>query len=546
VNLLTPIRCGLVLLLAASAANAAEPASVWDWTGFYLGAHGGGMLGQSDVADPYGRSIYGDTVRTPGVLFGAQAGYNWQAAGSRLIYGLEGDLSALDGEGTATCFAFSGRFTSSNCRARPDFAATIAGRLGYAGGSDGRTLYFLKAGGAVLHNRIDATTNFGFGVFPIRTVGTTATSLGWTIGAGVERAVTPAWSVKLEYDYLDFADASFTTRRGFLTTPGGIFTVVPSANVGVDQSVHMVKLGLNYRFGADPIAKWRDPPTTTAVSGWAFETAARYWVSSGRFQKDLPAFTNSKTSLISRLTYDGLSAQSGEAFGRLDSPWQFFLKGFAGLGRVDGGKLHDEDWGLFPTGAPFTSYSNTVSNLTDTKLHYGVIDAGYDFLTTPDFKLGGFIGYTKIHEQYAANDCRQIASPSAGICTPPITGVPVITETDTWSSLRLGLAAEFWLLPQLKLVADAAYLPNVSFKGVDNHWLRQLVIDENGRGQGTQLEAILSYYITPNFSVGAGARYWAMWTRTGADAFNGVPIRRPDTYRYERYGMLLQAAYNFH
>jgi opacity protein-like surface antigen len=544
VTALTPVRCALVLLLMAGAASAAEPMPVWDWSGFYLGVHGGGMLGRSNVGDPYGTSIYGDTVRTPGVLFGAQAGYNWQAAGSRFVFGVEGDFSRLDGVGTATCFAFSGGFTSSNCRARPDFSATLAGRLGYAGGDDGRTLYYLKGGGTLLHNRIDATSNYGFGFFPIRAAGTTATSPGWAIGAGVEHAVTPAWSVKLEYDYLDFADASFTTHRGFLTSPAGFFTVLPRATARVDQSMHAVKLGLNYRFGAEPVAKWRAAPAAAIAPGWAFEAAARYWVSSGRFQKDLPAFTNSKTSLISRLSFEGLAAQSGEAYGRLDSPWQVFVKGFAGLGRVNGGKLRDEDWGLF-TAAPLTSYSNTVSNLTDTRLHYGAIDLGYDFITVADFKLGGFLGYTKIREQYAATDCRQVASPSAGICTPPISGVPVITETDTWSSLRLGLAAEFWLLPRVKLAADAAYLPNVSFKGVDNHWLRALVIDENGRGEGAQLETILSYYVTPNFSLGAGARYWAMWTRTGADAFNGVPIRRTDTYRYERYGVLLQAAYKF-
>ena len=85
----------------------------------------------------------------------------------------------------------------------------------------------------------------------------------------------------------------------------------------------------------------------------------------------------------------------------------------------------------------------------------------------------------------------------------------------------------------------------MKFSGVDNHWLRALVISETGSGQGVQLEAMLSYYITPQFSLGVGGRYWAMWTTTGSDAFNGVPIARKDTYRYERYGVLVQAAYKF-
>jgi hypothetical protein len=86
----------------------------------------------------------------------------------------------------------------------------------------------------------------------------------------------------------------------------------------------------------------------------------------------------------------------------------------------------------------------------------------------------------------------------------------------------------------------------VSFRGRDDHWLRALVIDENGNGRGVQVEAILSYAPTPDLSVGIGARYWGLWTRNGVDAFDSVPVGRDDTYRYERFGLLMQAAYKFH
>ena len=42
----------------------------YDWSGFYIGAHLGGGLQLSDIADPFAPSIYGDTVRTPGPLAG--------------------------------------------------------------------------------------------------------------------------------------------------------------------------------------------------------------------------------------------------------------------------------------------------------------------------------------------------------------------------------------------------------------------------------------------------------------------------------------------
>ncbi len=525
---------------------------MWTWTGAYAGVHIGTMGGITNFADPYGPSIFGDNVRTPGFLGGGQIGYNWQMPASPFVLGVEGDISGLDSGGTNTCFAFSGLFTSSNCRARPDFAATLTGRLGYATGAAGHTLLYVKGGAAVLHSTLDATTNYGFGVFPITTTSASPTKLGWTVGAGVEQAVSPAWSVKLEYDYLSFANTTLATPPSFVTTPAGFFFPVPGSTTNVRQSVHEIKLGLNYKFGVDPWAPWQSAsssmpikgPLPIIASGWSFEPGIRYWYSSGRFQKDLPSGAASSTSLISRLTYADLTAHSGELFGRLDTPWNIFLQGYGGLGGITGGHMNDEDWGIF-TAAPATAYSNTLSSLNNSGMRYATIDLGYDFLRGPGYKIGAFVGYNYVYEQYAATTCTQIASPSSGICAPPINGTPVITETDKWNSLRVGAAAEMWLTPQLKLSGDAAYLPYVGFTGVDNHWLRALVINESGRGRGVQMQAILSYYITPQFSVGAGGRYWAMWTSTGSDAFNGVPIARTDTYRYERYGLLLQAAYKF-
>ena len=524
----------------------------WSWNGSYIGGHVGTALGFSDVSDPYGASIFGDKIRTPGFLLGLQVGHNWQAPGSNFVWGLEGDLSWLDAEGTNTCFAATGTITSSNCRARPDFTGTFTGRLGIATGTGGHTLFYGKGGVAFLHNRLDATTNYGFGVFPITTTSATPTSWGLTIGAGVEQAVSPAWSVKLEYDYLGFADATLASPATFSTTPAGFFTAVPGASANVQQSMHEVKLGLNYKIGADPWAQWgsagssmpvKAPPMLT--SRWAFEMGGRYWFSSGRFQKDLASGPTSSLSLISRLTYDDMTAHSGEAFARLDTPWDVFIKGFAGLGRISsGGHMNDEDWGLF-TAAPATAYSNTLSNLSSTNINYATIDLGYDFLHGPGYKVGAFVGYNHVYEQYAATDCNQIASPTSGICSPAITNTAVITETDKWNSLRVGLATVGWLAPQWKLSGEVAYLPYVKFTGVDNHWLRALVIDETGTGRGVQTEAMVSYYVTPQFSLGIGGRYWVMWTTNGSDMFNGVPTNRGDTFRYERYGLLLQAAYKF-
>jgi outer membrane immunogenic protein len=69
------------------------------------------------------------------------------------------------------------------------------------------------------------------------------TRIGWTIGAGVEWAMWGNWTIKGEYDYLDFG-----TRTVTLNDP-----VLGPTNASVRQTVSEVKFGINYRFGA-PLA----------------------------------------------------------------------------------------------------------------------------------------------------------------------------------------------------------------------------------------------------------------------------------------------------
>jgi len=151
---------GLLLVPLALMATAVDPvsaadvavkaqqplASGWNWTGFYVGAHAGAMWGRTSFSDPFGPSIFGDTVRTPGYLFGGQIGYNWQQGASPWVLGVEADVSALDSDGTYTCFAFSGIFVSANCRVRPRALGAFTGRMGYAFGPSGRTLFYAKGG----------------------------------------------------------------------------------------------------------------------------------------------------------------------------------------------------------------------------------------------------------------------------------------------------------------------------------------------------------------------------------------------------------------
>jgi hypothetical protein len=62
-----------------------------------------------------------------------------------------------------------------------------------------------------------------------------------------------------------------------------------------------------------------------------------------------------------------------------------------------------------------------------------------------------------------------------------------------------------------------------------------------------QLEGILSYLVTDQFSLGVGGRYWAMWTTKDAiTEFGGAPCPcQTLPAKTDRYGVFVQAAYRF-
>ena len=177
----------------------------YNWSGFYAGVVAGGFWGTSQLVGAAGAGSA--EFDTSGFQIGGTAGYNWQMG--RIVYGIEGDLSYSSNSGTIGAV-----------EVKEDYATTIRGRIGYTFSE--RTLVYATGGYAGANV---TATGAGTSVEKWRN--------GWTLGAGVEYALMPRWTVKGEYLYVSYMD-----------DVNGL--VAPVTNVKLDESI--LRVGLNYKF----------------------------------------------------------------------------------------------------------------------------------------------------------------------------------------------------------------------------------------------------------------------------------------------------------
>jgi opacity protein-like surface antigen len=236
--------------VAGALYNDAARAASYDWTGLYVGGFTGAALGRTIWSFP--QSATSANPRIGGVMGGGTLGYNKQI--DRWVVGVEGDVALTNAQGGQSCQDGVNNFNIvQNCNNDVHILATASARVGYTW-LDG-ILVFAKLGGAWTHNSLDATCNtdslfLSGGCFPtnnplgnVQDLTASDSRFGVVAGAGVELALTPSWSAKLEYDYLDFGSRNLVLPD---TTP-----------VSIREYFNEVKFGLNYHFNAfdpDPTA----------------------------------------------------------------------------------------------------------------------------------------------------------------------------------------------------------------------------------------------------------------------------------------------------
>ena len=235
------------LLATSMAANAAElrarpapyapPPPVYapppfSWTGFYLGGNIGGAWRNDNLSDTLSGLNFSNGNNNGVFIGGGQLGFNWQV--SNFVLGFEWDIDgAANNNNAGTVFvpALGTIQVTSNNR----WITTLAARFGV---TNGPWLFYGKAGGGWVGNDDFTINNLTTGTSI--TASNNNTNSGWLVGAGIEWAFAPNWSVKIEYDYLGLNSQTFTAPAGgFLA--GDTFTTS-------NPNVQMVKVGANYLF----------------------------------------------------------------------------------------------------------------------------------------------------------------------------------------------------------------------------------------------------------------------------------------------------------
>jgi outer membrane immunogenic protein len=273
----------LALPLAAQAADMARivkapPLPVFAWDGFYAGINAGGSVSRnptietgtfsvpaaSIVSQPYGEQFQHSPA---GWVAGLQAGYNAQFM-SGLLLGVEADFQwtgqkdtvCMFGCGSSTVgfFNLGGPGDSSQLFHTQKLAWLATARL-RAGIATNNWLWYLTGGAAYGRVKDDVVFISAFIPGPPNPypAGGSASfahnKLGWTAGGGVETQLWGNWSAKLEYLYVDLGGKSDTLD--IVSPLFGVPTLPRSFAITTASHVrdHVVRLGLNYRFGWEPV-----------------------------------------------------------------------------------------------------------------------------------------------------------------------------------------------------------------------------------------------------------------------------------------------------
>ncbi len=255
----------VALWVSIAGAQLGPPTGGHDWSGFYLGGNLGGALKHQSTSlsiENNNPNNYFNPGAIPGVensgsfdlddhgiTLGAQAGYNRQTG--RLVYGVEFDFNWLDLSARhGGTFRYRTDNSPYNFRISEstDWLLTARPRLGW---TIDRLLLYVTAGIAASHSEFKQTFSEPPFTPNPESVSVSRTTVGWTVGTGVEFALGRNWSTKAEYLYARFGGTDVVGRLGGADGQSPALGSVDGAKFTNSLSplgLHLFRVGVNYRF----------------------------------------------------------------------------------------------------------------------------------------------------------------------------------------------------------------------------------------------------------------------------------------------------------
>jgi outer membrane immunogenic protein len=226
----------LTAVVPARAGNIEEssPGVSIDWSGLYVGLHGGYGWSRQDTG-------LGSDIHLDGWLAGGHLGLQRQF--DRWVVGIEASYTGGDLDGSKTIAGLA------DIKATVSDILMITGRLGYTWRD---RLFYVKAGYASADVDLKITTLGG-------TFSSDWRADGWTAGIGFERHLTSNVTFGLEYNYIDLGSKNFTFSGG-----GGPVILAaavkdpycppdkPTSGRLDPDGLHTVLARLSFKFGGEP------------------------------------------------------------------------------------------------------------------------------------------------------------------------------------------------------------------------------------------------------------------------------------------------------
>jgi outer membrane immunogenic protein len=251
-------------LFAAFSAQAqdAAPVPAIDWSGFYIGAIGGGIAGDFEgessgavvpplpgvpIEIPYGSFNFEDANG----FAGGEIGINHQVGS--FVFGVVADALGTDLEDSEPFGPIAigtGTTLSGDVAAALGWLATVRGKAGVAAGP-----FFFYGTGGLAFGEIDAAVGANPTTIVIPGPGPIAASLldpgdylfydddedlgvGFAVGAGAAFQFPAGFVVDLSYLYVNLGDTDFDFQ----------FTPITIGNAHVDFDAHLGRAAIAYRF----------------------------------------------------------------------------------------------------------------------------------------------------------------------------------------------------------------------------------------------------------------------------------------------------------